>query len=245
MKNISLLFAPVLILGFYSCQKNINPGDPSISSKVKTYTEDVTSLNGHQVITFNLIYDDQNRLTSMTAVSSPEDYFKYHYSTGSFSMDMHTSDGSSIHEDFFLNNNQLVDSTIQYNDTEDTTTEKYTYNANKQLISLKTYDYTSATGAEVDNIENYQYDNNGNIIKMTDDYSVTTYEYYPDLLNNLTIGTPYSQITKNLVKTTVANNGGDVVTVNHTYTFDNNKRITSETDTADNGDLLVKTYTYY
>jgi hypothetical protein len=42
---------------------------------------------------------------------------------------------------------------------------------------------------------------------MTDNYSVTTYEYYPDLLNNLTTEPPYSQIAKSLVKTTVVNNG--------------------------------------
>jgi cell fate regulator YaaT (PSP1 superfamily) len=47
------------------------------------------------------------------------------------------------------------------------------------------------------------------------------------------------------VKRTVVNNGGDVVTVNHTYTFDDNKRITSETDTNEDGEVLVKSYTYY
>ena len=179
----------------------------------------------------------------MTSVSSPGDYFKYQYSTGSFAMDLHNADGSFIHENFFLNNNQLVDSTIQYNDTKDTTTEKYTYNANKQLVSLKTYDYTSANGADVYNIENYQYDNNGNMIKMADNFSVTTYEYYPDLLNNLTIGTPYSAITKNLVKTTTVSDGGSPVTLNHVYTFDDNKRITSETITASSGEVVVKSYT--
>jgi len=47
------------------------------------------------------------------------------------------------------------------------------------------------------------------------------------------------------VKTTVVNDGGHAVTVNHTYTFNDNKRITTETDKADNGDLLLKSYTYY
>ncbi|MGN6530796.1 MAG: hypothetical protein ACTHK0_03455, partial [Ginsengibacter sp.] len=142
-------------------------------------------------------------------------------------------------------NNQLVDSTFQYNDTQDTMTEKYTYNANRQLILLKQYDYGKLTGAELFSQEKYEYDNNGNMVKMTDNYSVTTYEYYPDLLNNLTLGTPYFQMAKNLVKTTKVNEGGDVETLNHVYTFDDNKRITSETVTASSGAVVVKSYTYY
>lgn len=243
MKNVTTLFALIFIFTFFSCKKDTNPETP-FSAKVKTYTEDITSANGHQSITFNLVYDGQNRLTSMTSAASPDDYFKYHYSTGSFAMDLHNSDGSFIHEDFFLNNNQLIDSSIQYNETHDTTTEKYRYNPNKQLVSLITYDYSSA-GSDIYNIENYQYDNNGNVAKMTDYFSVISYEYYPDLLNNLTVGTPYSQMTKNLVKTTVINDGGDVETANHVYAFDDNKRISTETITATNGDVVVKSYTYY
>ena len=51
--------------------------------------------------------------------------YKYNVD-GSFSLDLY-DDGTnlSIHENFFLNSSKLVDSTFQYDDTQDTTTEKY------------------------------------------------------------------------------------------------------------------------
>ena len=242
-----LLAALVTTIAVSSCQKEISPESPSspVTSKIKTYTEDVTSAGSHSTITFNVNYDGSDRLISMVSASSPGDKFLYQYSSGNFTIDLYNSSSISIHEIFFVNNNSFIDSTFQYNDTNDSMTEKYIYNSAKQLVTIKQYDYSKTSGSVLSNVENYTYDTDGNAIKVADDYTVITYEYYPSLLNNLGAFTPYLPGNKKLVKTTSVNDGSGVTTVNHTYTFDANNRITSEKDVADNGDIFIKTYTYY
>jgi hypothetical protein len=108
------------------------------------------------------------------------------------------------------------------------------------------YDYSKATGPLLANTTHYTYDANGNMIKETDDYSVTTYEYYPDLKNYLfTFGIPSDHSNKNLVKTTIATSGGASITLNHVYTFDTKNRISTETITFDSGEVATRTFTYY
>ncbi len=150
----------------------------------------------------------------------------------------------SIHEVFFLNSNSLVDSTFQYNDTFDSTTEKYIYNNAKQLVTLKEYDYSLLTGGVLSNTTNYKYDGNGNQISAMDDYSATYYDYTA-LANTLVIGAPYFPTNKNLVKTSTYSFGVTTIILNHTYTFDGNNRLSSEKITDGAAYTLIKTYTYY
>ncbi len=199
----------------------------------------------HSVVTFNLSYDAGDRLVKMISASSPGDRFEFQYANGSYILDLYNSNALSIHELILLNSNSLVDSTFQYNDTNDSTTEKYLYNAARQLITLKEYEYSMATGSVLFNTSNYVYDNNGNAIKVTDNSSATTYEYYTGLVNNLVLTTPYFPVNKNLVKTTIVNSGGTIVTLNHTYTFDSFNRLSTEKIIAGNGEMATRTYTYY
>src|SRR5947208_6941337 len=132
---------------FDSCQKQTDTPSSSQSFKIKTYTEDVTSASYHSVITYNLTYDSQNRLISVESTTSPGDKFVYSYPQQNlFQMDLYNSNLLSIHEDFYLNSFSYVDSTFQYNDTNDSTTEKYVYNSAKQLIERREYFYQSTTG---------------------------------------------------------------------------------------------------
>jgi hypothetical protein len=246
MRITKILCIIFIALIFSSCRKEsstINSGTPA--SKVKTYTEDVTSWGVHSVITFNLIYDANDRLISMISATSSGDRFEFQYSNGTYTTDLYNSNTLSIHELFFINSNSLLDSTFQYNDTDDSMTEKYLYNSAKQLITLKEYDYSLVTGSELFNTEDYVYDSNGNVIKITGNSSVTTYDYYTDLVNNLVLGTSYLPVNKNLVKTTTVNSGGIPVTLNHTYTFDSGNRIITEKIIADSDEIVIKTYTYY
>jgi hypothetical protein len=168
----------------------------------------------------------------------------FQYGNGSYTGDIYNSNAISIHEVFFLNSNSFVDSTFQYNDTNDSTTEKYIYNSSKQLATLKEYDYSIVTGAQLSNTTTYTYDSNGNQITATDNFSVTTYEY-TTLVNNLVVGAPYFPVNKNLVKTTTNTSGGTTVILNHTYTFDGSNRLSTEKITDDAGDIVIKTYTYF
>ncbi|MGZ8525926.1 MAG: hypothetical protein ACXWV1_15950, partial [Chitinophagaceae bacterium] len=130
MKKSILPFLAILsIILFSSCQKDVGGGPLTVSDKVKTYTEDVTSASmGNSKTTFNLSYDASNRITSLISASNPGDKFVFTYNSASgYSMEIFGSNIPVIHEDFFLNSNSLPDSTFQYNNTGDTSTEKYLY----------------------------------------------------------------------------------------------------------------------
>lgn len=237
------------VILFSSCSKDKNPQPSNNSDKVKTYTEEFNSpTEGNSVVTFNLGYDANNRVTSITSATSPADKFVISYTSGSkYSMDLYSSANGTIHEDFFLNSNSLVDSTLQFTDDEDTTTEKYFYNSANQLIKLNEYDYYS--GPELYNTTHYTYDNSGNLLQSSDtNGQVDTYDYYTDLVYVLPQIFPGTGSPKkmNLVKThTVTSNGYPVGSSTTTYTFDSSNRISTIIETADDGTVVTKTFTYF
>lgn len=249
MKTTKILITVLVgFLFFSSCQKPFTDELlplPQQSARVKTYTEDFTSpATGNSVETFNLNYDANNRLISMISATSVGDKFIYQYSGNTITMDFYRSNELTIHEVSYLNSSSFVDSTFQYNDTEDSSTEKYLYNSNNQLVKLTEYDYTAAGGAEIYNTHNYFYDADGNLTRETDDYSQITYEY-STLLNTLFIGFDHLPHRKYLVKTTRYSFGATTGTINHTYTFDSSNRLTSEKTISDTGEIAIKSYTYY
>ncbi len=249
MKNSYLFLASaVLILSFSSCKKDNSTGSSTGPSNAlpKTYSENVTSPgSATQSATFNLSYDGNNRLVGIVPVTLPGVKTLYKYNVdGSFSLDLY-DDGTtlSIHENFFLNSDKLVDSTFQYDDSQDTTTEKYFYNSSKQLIAYKEYNYSKQDGSTITNVATYEYDANGNETKATDYNGVTTYTYttYPYSV----YGAPdYFAHDKNLVSTTSYNSGGSIENVTDTYTFDSSNRLITDTAVSSLGITVVKTYTY-
>lgn len=248
MSICKILLPCLFIFVITSCQKQIdnpdpNPTVPPAIDRVKTYTEDYTASSGHYVNTYNLSYDANGRITSLVSSTSPGDKFVYTYSTGSFTLDLYNSNLLSIHELLFLNGNAFIDSTIADNGPGDSTSEKYQYNAAKQLIKLTLYSILGGVRT-VEDVSNYSYDNSGNLIRDVSQYSVTTYDYYPNLMNPVLFLHPFLPGPKLLIKTTTNTNGGTVVVLNHSYTFDSNNRLSTEKVVADNGEILIRTYTY-
>ncbi|MCY7420847.1 MAG: hypothetical protein LH478_03780 [Chitinophagaceae bacterium] len=250
---LSMLMVPVLVFIFSSCQKEITGevsrptdttgavGTPGGSFLVKTYTEDLKSSAGNLFTKFNLSYDVNNRILSVVSSTNAGDKFLYQYGVNKYSLEIFNSNVLSIHGDFFLNSNQLPDSNVQYNDTRDTTIEKYTYNAAKQLTQSMEYEIKQSLATLIDRTL-YEYDANGNVSKETNSGGETTYTY-TSLLNTLNTGQVYSNQNKFLIKTTVISGVGGV-TINHTHTFDSFNRLTSEKAVATNGDVVTRTYTY-
>jgi hypothetical protein len=142
MKDRFCLFIIISSLVLLSCKKE-NPATPDNTAyKLKTYTESISGTAGSLSATYSFTYDSQNRIASMYMVSAPSEKFVFTYDTDShISMDLLSSSGN-IHIEIFFKNT-LLDSTYQYNDTLDTTTEKYVYNASNQLTKLNEYDYSN------------------------------------------------------------------------------------------------------
>src|SRR5690606_17107428 len=117
---------------FQSCSKEKSPETNNGSSKVKSYTEEIASSNGSFSMTYNLSYDGKNRITAITPEGFSDSKISFSYSSNDkYSMELYNSGKVEIKEDFFLHNS-LLDSTIQYNNSKDTMSEKYYYDANKR-----------------------------------------------------------------------------------------------------------------
>jgi len=246
MKDIRIFLAALFIaLVFFSCKKDSGNNSGSSFYRPKTYTETITSsVLGNSSTTYNLTYDANNRIVSLAPASSSGNKFIYQYSNNTYTMDLYNSNVLSIHEVYFINNLSLVDSTFQYNDTNDSTTEKYFYNSSKQLVKLNEYSYSKVSGGQLTNTHNYSYDNAGNVILDVDNSSTRSYTYYSNLKNTLSLGQSYFPQTLNLAKTTTYSSGGTTITNNQTYTFDSSNRLSTEKDVLSTGDIAMKTYTY-
>lgn len=249
--KIALLTATTCLILLCSCKKESN-SSLNNSNRVKSYSEMVSTPYGKDSMTVNLSYDASGRIISAVSASSPGDKFLFTYpSTSKYVMDQFNANVLSIHEDFFFNAQSLLDSTFQYNDTQDSTTEKYAYNSNQQLVKLLEYNYSKLTGAVLSNTTTYSYDANGNLVTTADsDGQVYTYEYYPDQVAVMPVITgnlnPNTTKKSNLVKkvslTSYGNVEGSAV---FTYTFDSQNRIISEKAVDTNGSVVVKTFTYF
>ena len=243
MKNITLLTCTVLVIGFFSCKKS-NDSPASSSALPKTYTEDVRSSVLTTVVTYNLTYDNKNRLISMAAIPEPSIVkFVYQYPDDhTITMDLYNSNQLSIHEKFWLNSFSLVDSTFQYDDTQDTTTEKYFYDPNHLVTTTNEYDYNGAISTLSDQTT-YTYDNNGNALTQSSNSGTNSFTYYTDLPYNLSMGLTFVAGPKYFIKTTSNNASGAVAT--HFYKFDSSDRLIQDSAYVSVADaILIKTYTY-
>ncbi len=253
MKRIKLFAAVATVMvALFSCQKETNSNNPlpTESIKIKTYTEDVrSSIFGTSVTTYNLSYDGNDRLVSLVNSTDPGNRFVWAYpSSSKYTFDLFNNNTLDIHADYFLNSNSQIDSSFQYNNTSDTSTEKYIYNPAHQLIKLYEYDYYG-NGPELWNTTTYTYDGAGNLLKSEDiDDFVYTYEYYTDklyLMPQLIPITVPNQKANLLKKVTLTESGTVQGSATSAYTFDGKDRISTERIDYSDGDVVIKTYTYF
>jgi hypothetical protein len=252
MKKIAL-FAAVVTIALSACQKEASNTSPlpAASLRVKTYTEDVRSAAlGNVVVTFNLSYDGNDKLISMIDAANAGNKFVFAYTSSSkYTMDLFVNNIFELHVDYFLNSQLQPDSSFQYNNTNDSSTEKYVYNPAHQLTTLREYDYSAVTGSSLWNTTAYTHDGAGNLIRSEDgDGNVYTYEYYTDKVYLMPQAMPVLTATQkvNLLKKLTLTIGGTVEgTVDNTYTFDSKDRVSTIRDEYSNGDLIIKTYTYF
>jgi hypothetical protein len=247
---LSLIFFIVAFL--FSCKKSDAPVDTS-SNLVKTYIEDATGTPLNRIDTFNLVYDNQERLISMTAQSSGTS-FSFQYNPGYVVEDIMQGSHLIIREYVYLNSNQKMDSTFQYNDTDDSTAEKYIYNATGKLTAKRSH---YGRGMRISETTYYNYDAADNLV-MEIDINVTgdtvarkRYDHNTTLNTNdfessLLFFIP--KTNKNLVsrETNLSAHGTiEYSFINHAYSFDNLNRVVAETLTDSNGNIVVKRYSFF
>lgn len=252
MKRTITRLAVISAIIITSCQKEPSVELPpaTITDKVKTYTEDLTSPStGHSVATFNLEYDANNRITAMVSTSDPGFKFIYSYPSDNIVYsDLYAGGILGIHNESYMVNNH-IDSSFEYNDSGDSTTQKYIYNSSGDYIKLYEYDYSKLTGAVLDNTTVYTYDGKGNQLTAEDSYGEgELYTYYDDKVYAQPLIGPsvIPNVKRNLIKTYSTTSGGITQeTATLTYTFDDKNRISTEKWVTDGGYVLIKTYTYY
>jgi hypothetical protein len=243
MKNrASLLTVIAVILFSVSCSKDDSPGGNQGKNKIKTYTESVkSSILGDYSATFMLNYDQQDRIISMIDAQNSANRFEFSHGQSEFAFDIFSSDTRVIHQDVFLKDN-LMDSTFQFNDEGDTTTEKYVY-ADNLLVKLKRYIY-SESGPVLDEVSNYSYDQDKNLISETDGFTTITYEYDGVVVTPVELFPVFFSPSFRLPSRETHSSGGEEVTVDHTYSFDDKQRLISDRAVISTGDEVTKSFTY-
>jgi YD repeat-containing protein len=125
-------------------------------------------------------------------------------------------------------------------------TEKFIYNG-VNLVQDIIYDYSSS-GTTVNDITNYTYDNQGNLISTVDSYGKSdSISYYTNLTNNFNLGDTFLPIPKYFVKSVVTTVGTTTTLSQFYYTFDDKNRLIKDSVSIysnGKGGSHVYSYTY-
>lgn len=247
-----------LVIVFSSCQKK--DGDywqsnvaPTSASKIIAYVEESSILGAVSKDSLNITYDNMNRMSSAISALTPVNFsFNYNYTNGYF-MDLQM--GTSFVKDrVLLNANSLVDSSIQYNETNDTITTRWFYNANKKLIEEKINHYSTATGSVLYQRFTYTYDTDGNATEIIEwdnlgfkeKTETITYTAFNGTNHKAFNSMFFAALSNKLMatKTTIYNGSGITINQTYTYNFDSQNRLIKETATTVGYGTIIRKYYY-
>ncbi|MGF2414586.1 MAG: hypothetical protein ACQUYJ_19780, partial [Ferruginibacter sp.] len=181
--------------------------------------------------------------------------FLYTYNgTSGYVMELKKGTHLNIYLVNFLNSSLLIDSSFQYNDTKDSTTMKFIYNASKQVVEQKTYSYSLSKGIALSRRDTFTYNTEGNVLTHTElgvngttNYT-ETYTYTNFAGSNFGYGTPYAPSMYKKLPATISiyyPGSNQTVVSNFTYVFDSSNRLIKSTQINSAGNSLVKQLEYY
>ncbi len=247
-----------LMMFLFSCQKSFpdqyNTTTTTTPDKVKRYTEVVNNFSTISGDTFNVMYDNTDRLISLISPTTGNQFLYTYNGNTSYALDIKNGVHLVIHGVFYVNANLLIDSSFQYNDTNDSTTMKFVYNTSKQLVEQRAYNYTRAAGAVLFRKNSYLYDTDGNVLKETESGAaggvnyVKSYTYTSVTATTFSLTTIYTPVLhKKLPATTSLYYPGSNITVSSTYAYvyDAAGRVTKETQTNSANNFVTKRFEYY
>jgi hypothetical protein len=250
-KSVNYFFIiSILILSLFSCKKS-DTTQSAFSKNVKTYIVDETNAAGRRVDSFTVYYDATDRI--LKALSPDSSIFFRYLSGNTFSKQVKSDSITTLIELFYVNANNGVDSSLRYTIDGDSIKQKFEYNDQQQLTSMKTYHFTNAQGLMLLRTNEYTYDANGNRIRdiesdeMSNVISTTSYTYGEQAADLFTIRTffePTAFTNLPLTESTLFNGSGNTVSYQYAYTFDENGRVISQTQTGNLGNTIVRTYKY-
>jgi len=228
-----------------ACKKD---STSNASHKLKSYTEDVSALGvGHTVESFNITYDDKDRITSVVSTTKSGHKLIYKYTNNDqFTFEKIEDDKVTLHCTYYINAEvSKIDSVYQYNIRKDTLSVKYLYNSDGQIIKEKEYLHSYLIANPVwANTVKYQYDLQGTLTRKSDDYYETSYRYDADYKNTVQLEPFYFPVQEQLPTHTYTQRFGTLITIEHTYTFDGDKRLISEKAVSSDGKTTIRNYTY-
>ncbi|AEW00003.1 hypothetical protein A4D02_25055 [Niastella koreensis] len=233
----------LLLAAVSSCGKD--SANNNASHKLKTYTEDITAVGGHVVETYNVNYDEKDRITSIESTTKPGHRLVYQYSAeNSFTFDKIEDNNVISHNLYFINSLSLIDSTYGYNNMRDTESVKFVYDVDKKLIKQKQYLISYLLPPVLYNTITFQYDIKGVLTKESDSYYETSYGYDKALQNTVQLEPFYFPFKEELPSHTFTTRFGTTVQTEHTYTFDDKNRLINEKAAGSDGRITIRSYTY-
>lgn len=234
IKTISLL----IVLGaltFVACKKEAKENNTTVPTITNCL---VKSVSGSNNIVFDYVYDDLNKLLSVTTKNgSSESTTGYSYLGKTVKI--------GTNEIFYLNTSGFVESS-DHNLPNGEMHITYQYNNQNQLISTNGNGIQNGTSNSISSTYEYA---NGNRIKMTNESStsifpVVTYEYFLDKVNPFKKSTEsktFKNDNANLVK---AQFNDGILAISYTYEFDEKGNVIKKTTTNASGDVTVENYTW-
>lgn len=244
MKSLCSIPAFCMLFFFFSaCSKKSDSPSPPQGTRLTRYTEILNPRTFYSVTTsYDISYDQNNKVASIVNSNDPGSKFMFDYVSDGYNFDIYGSGNVLIHRKVMFSGN-TIDSTIEYNNEGDTTTEKYIYWAGGILKFLLKYDVTPS-GPQLSNVTEYTYGLNNMLVSEKDYHSSTVYSYDRQEVSNFSLYPIYVNRSKQLPSLVSFSEGNGIVTSEHTYTFDAEKRLIKDEIVLSTGQTMEKAFKY-